>query len=230
MTDSHQTEVLVPALRIALAEDSGLLREGLIRLFDEAGYETVVAVGDADQLLAELEQHPVDLVVLDVRMPPGFRDEGVRAALAIRERWPDRSVLLLSQHVELVYAGELLAGDPSGVGYLLKDRVASLDEFRDAVARLRAGGTVLDPEVVRGLMQRHRDPVERLTSRESEVLGLMAEGKSNPEIGEALVVGAGAVEKHISSIFQKLELTDASAGSRRVLAVLTWLRSAGEAG
>ncbi|WP_241898078.1 MULTISPECIES: response regulator transcription factor [unclassified Leucobacter] len=230
MTDSHQTEVLVPALRIALAEDSGLLREGLIRLFDEAGYETVVAVGDADQLLAELEQHPVDLVVLDVRMPPGFRDEGVRAALAIRERWPDRSVLLLSQHVELVYAGELLAGDPSGVGYLLKDRVASLDEFRDAVARLRTGGTVLDPEVVRGLMQRHRDPVERLTSRESEVLGLMAEGKSNPEIGEALVVGAGAVEKHISSIFQKLELTDASAGSRRVLAVLTWLRSAGEAG
>ncbi len=230
MTDSHQTEVLVPALRIALAEDSGLLREGLIRLFDEAGYETVVAVGDADQLLAELEQHPVDLVVLDVRMPPGFRDEGVRAALAIRERWPDRSVLLLSQHVELVYAGELLAGDPSGVGYLLKDRVASLDEFRDAVARLRAGGTVLDPEVVRGLMQRHRDPVERLTSRESEVLGLMAEGKSNPEIGAALVVGAGAVEKHISSIFQKLELTDAAAGSRRVLAVLTWLRSAGEAG
>lgn len=230
MTDSHQTEVLVPALRIALAEDSGLLREGLIRLFDEAGYETVVAVGDADRLLAELEQHPVDLVVLDVRMPPGFRDEGVRAALAIRERWPDRSVLLLSQHVELVYAGELLAGDPSGVGYLLKDRVASLDEFRDAVARLRAGGTVLDPEVVRGLMQRHRDPVERLTSRESEVLGLMAEGKSNPEIGAALVVGAGAVEKHISSIFQKLELTDAAAGSRRVLAVLTWLRSAGEAG
>ncbi len=229
MTDSHQTEVLVPALRIALAEDSGLLREGLIRLFDEAGYETVVAVGDADQLLAELEQHPVDLVVLDVRMPPGFRDEGVRAALAIRERWPDRSVLLLSQHVELVYAGELLAGDPSGVGYLLKDRVASLDEFRDAVARLRAGGTVLDPEVVRGLMQRHRDPVERLTSREGEVLGLMAEGKSNPEIGAALVVSAGAVEKHISAIFQKLGLTDTASGHRRVLAVLTWLRSAGEA-
>ncbi|GAA1798229.1 response regulator transcription factor [Leucobacter iarius] len=230
MTDSHQTEVLVPALRIALAEDSGLLREGLIRLFDEAGYETVVAVGDADRLLVELEQHPVDLVVLDVRMPPGFRDEGVRAALAIRERWPDRSVLLLSQHVELVYAGELLAGDPSGVGYLLKDRVASLDEFRDAVARLRAGGTVLDPEVVRGLMQRHRDPVERLTAREGEVLGLMAEGRSNPEIGAALVVSAGAVEKHISAIFQKLGLTDAAAGHRRVLAVLTWLRSAGEAG
>ena len=230
MTEPDQTEVLAPALRIALAEDSGLLREGLIRLFDEAGYETVVAVGDAERLLEELERHPVDLVVLDVRMPPGFRDEGVRAALAIRERWPDRSVLLLSQHVELVYAGELLAGDPSGVGYLLKDRVASLDEFRDAVARLRAGGTVLDPEVVRGLMQRHRDPVERLTAREGEVLGLMAEGKSNPEIGAALVVSAGAVEKHISAIFQKLGLTDAAAGHRRVLAVLTWLRSAGEAG
>lgn len=229
MTEAQPTATTVP-LRVALAEDSGLLREGLIRLFDEAGYETVVAVGDADQLLAELEHHPVDLVVLDVRMPPGFRDEGVRAALAIRARWPERSVLLLSQHVELVYAGELLAGDPSGIGYLLKDRVASLDEFRDAVSRLRAGGTVLDPEVVRGLMQRHRDPVERLTAREGEVLGLMAEGKSNPEIGAALVVGAGAVEKHISSIFQKLELTDAAAGSRRVLAVLTWLRSAGETG
>lgn len=212
-------------MRVALAEDSGLLREGLIRLFDEAGYETVVATGDADALLEALEGTEADLAVLDVRMPPGFRDEGVRAALRIRSRWPGMSVLLLSQHVELIYASELLADDPAGVGYLLKDRVASLDEFTDAVRRLRDGGTVLDPEVVRGLMQRHRDPIEQLTARERDVLGLMAEGRSNPEIGAALVIGGGAVEKHISSIFQKLGLVDVSAGHRRVLAVLAWLRS-----
>lgn len=215
---------LSPAIRVALAEDSVLLREGLTRLFDEAGYETVAAVGDAEALFAALAVVDADVVVLDVRMPPGYRDEGVRAAIELRRQNPHRAVLLLSQYVELVYAAELLASGAEGVGYLLKDRVASLDELRDAVERVYRGGTVLDPQVVRELMGRREDPLAALTAREREVLAAMAEGHTNQEIAAALVIGQGAVEKHISSIFQKLALEDAAGGHRRVRAVLTWLQ------
>lgn len=215
-------------IRIALAEDSVLLREGLVRLFDEAGYRTVHAVGDAEALFAALDAEPVDLVVLDVRMPPEYRDEGVRAAIELRRREPGRPVLLLSQYVELVYAAELLASGAEGVGYLLKDRVASLAELEDAVERVTRGGTVLDPQVVRELMGRRGDPLAALTAREREVLGTMAEGHANAEIARALVIGQGAVEKHISSIFQKLALEDTPGGHRRVLAVLAWLQQSGD--
>ncbi|GAA1317835.1 response regulator [Leucobacter albus] len=211
-------------LRVALAEDSVLLREGLIRLFDEAGYDTVLAVGDAELLLAGLDEAAPDLVILDVRMPPTFTDEGVRAAIEIRRRAQRPAVLLLSQYVEVVYAAELLAGGAEGVGYLLKDRVVSLDELEDAVARVSRGGTVLDPHVVRELMSRRSDPISLLTARETEVLAAMAEGRSNQEIAATLVVGQGAVEKHISQIFQKLALDDSQGGHRRVLAVLAWLQ------
>lgn len=211
-------------IRVALAEDSVLLREGLVRLFDEAGYDTVAAVGDAEALFEALSKTPVDVVVLDVRMPPGFRDEGVRAAIELRRQNPNRAVLLLSQYVEVVYAAELLAGGAEGVGYLLKDRVASLDELRDAVERVARGGTVLDPQVVRELMSRRSDPIAQLTARETEVLAGMAEGRTNQEIAQALVVGQGAIEKNISQIFQKLALEDAQGGHRRVLAVLAWLQ------
>lgn len=213
-------------IRVALAEDSVLLREGLIRLFDEAGYETVAAVGDVEALYSALETAEVDLVVLDVRMPPGYRDEGVRAAIELRRRDANRAVLLLSQYVELVYAAELLASGAEGVGYLLKDRVASLDELRDAVERVCRGGTVLDPQVVRELMGRREDPLAALTAREREVLAAMAEGHTNQEIAAMLVIGQGAVEKNISAIFQKLALEDAAGGHRRVRAVLAWLQRA----
>lgn len=217
-------------IRVALAEDSVLLREGLIRLFDEAGYETVAAVGDATALFSALDGRdgvaPVvaDVVILDVRMPPEYRDEGVRAGIELRRRDPRRAVLLLSQYVEVVYAAELLASGAEGVGYLLKDRVASLEELSDAVERVARGGTVLDPQVVRELMSRRSDPISHLTVRETEVLAAMAEGRTNQDIAAALVIGLGAVEKHISSIFQKLALEDASSGHRRVLAVLAWLQ------
>lgn len=213
-------------IRVALAEDSVLLREGLIRLFDEAGYETVAAVGDAEALYGALETVEADLVVLDVRMPPGYRDEGVRAAIELRRRDPNRAVLLLSQYVELVYAAELLASGAEGVGYLLKDRVASLSELQDAVERVHRGGTVLDPQVVRELMGRREDPLAALTTREREVLAAMAEGHTNQEIAAVLVIGQGAVEKNISAIFQKLALEDAAGGHRRVRAVLAWLQRA----
>lgn len=213
-----------PALRLVLAEDSLLLREGLVRLFDEAGFETVAAYGDADSLLAEIEDIAPDLAVLDVRMPPTFRDEGVRAALEIRRRLPTTGILLLSQYVEGTYAHELLAAGEGGMGYLLKDRVASLDELEDAVARVSAGGTVLDPQVVRELLARRVDPVAALTPREREVLELMAEGRTNGGIAERLFIGVGAVEKNVTSIFQKLALEDSGSDHRRVLAVLTWLQ------
>lgn len=220
--------VTSPALRLALAEDSLLLREGLVRLFDDAGFETVHAVADADTLLSALATHPAterpDVVVLDVRMPPSFGDEGVRAALEIRRRWPGVGVLLLSQYVEGVYARELLEGGATGVGYLLKDRVASLDDMRDAIVRVAAGGTVWDPAVVVQLFRRHADPVAALTPREREVLELMAEGLANRGIAERLVIGTGAVEKNITAIFGKLGLEDSGSEHRRVLAVLSWLR------
>jgi len=216
----------VGMVRVVVADDSVLLREGLVRLLGEAGHEVVGAYGDGEELLRALDG-PVadapDLVVLDVRMPPTYRDEGVRAALRLREEHPEIGILLLSQYVEALYARELLGAGAGGVGYLLKDRVASLDELDDAVTRIAAGGTVLDPEVVTHLLGRRRDPVAQLTPRERDVLRLMAEGRSNPAIAAALHIGLGAVEKHITSIFAKLGLEETGSAHRRVLAVLAWL-------
>ncbi|TFB92849.1 response regulator transcription factor [Cryobacterium sp. HLT2-28] len=211
-------------LRLVLAEDSLLLREGLIRLFDEAGFVTVASYGDADALLAEIDALRPDIAVLDVRMPPTFRDEGVRAALELRRRLPSVGILLLSQYVEGTYAHELLAAGEGGMGYLLKDRVASLDDLTDALTRISAGGTVLDPQVVRELLGRRTDPLAALTPRERDVLALMAEGRTNVGIASALVIGVGAVEKNVTSIFQKLQLDDSGSDHRRVLAVLAFLR------
>lgn len=210
-----------------IAEDSVLLREGITRLLVDAGDEVVGGFGEAEALLAALELERPDLVVLDVRMPPTHSDEGVRAALAIRERWPDVAILVLSQYVEERYATELVSGDVRGVGYLLKDRVADVGEFVDAAHRIADGGTVLDPEVVSQLLARarRRDPLETLTPRERTVLSLMAEGRSNVAIAQALVVSDGAVEKHVSNIFLKLDLPPAPEDHRRVLAVLRWLES-----
>lgn len=215
----------MPALRVVVADDSVLLREGLVRVLQEAGVEVVGAFGDADALLAAVPALAPDAVVLDVRMPPTFRDEGVRAAIALRAAHPGVAILLLSQYVEVAYAQELLAAGTGGVGYLLKDRVVSLDEVRDALERVAAGGTVLDPEVVTQLMARRVDPLQSLTAREREVLELMAQGRTNAAIAAALFIGVGAVEKHISSIFGKLALDDAAGDHRRVLAVLAWLQA-----
>jgi DNA-binding NarL/FixJ family response regulator len=211
-------------LRLVIADDSVLLREGLVRLFDEAGFDTVGAYGDADSLLAEVGSLAPDVAVLDVRMPPTFRDEGVRAALTLRAEHPEIGVLLLSQYVEGTYAQELLASGQGGTGYLLKDRIASLVELRDAVTRVADGGTVLDPQVVRELLVRRTDPLASLTPRESEVLQLMAEGRTNAGIAQRLVIGVGAVEKNVTSIFQKLGLEDSGDDHRRVLAVLAFLQ------
>ncbi|WP_088315873.1 response regulator transcription factor [Kineosporia sp. R_H_3] len=212
-------------MRVVLAEDSVLLREGLLRLLGDNGFDVVDAVGDAEAFLRSVETHRPDLVVVDVRMPPTFTDEGVRAALVVRQQYPDIAVLVLSQYVEENYATELVAARSRGVGYLLKDRVADVREFVDALHRVAAGGTALDPEVVTQLLSRsrRRDPLERLTPRETEVLGLMAEGRSNTAIAQALVVTEGAVEKHVSSIFAKLDLPPTEHDHRRVLAVLRWL-------
>ena len=211
-------------LRVAVADDSVLLREGLVRVLVEAGVEVVGSYGDADALLADLDGLNADLLVLDVRMPPTFRDEGVRAAIEARRRQPGVGILLLSQYVEVAYAQELLSSGDGGIGYLLKDRVASLAELRDAIDRIAAKGTVLDPEVVAQLLGRRHDPLASLTPRELEVLGLMAEGRTNAAIAAALVIGTGAVEKNVTAIFQKLGLDDSGTDHRRVLAVLTWLQ------
>ncbi|WP_345379405.1 response regulator transcription factor [Pseudonocardia yuanmonensis] len=213
-------------MRVVLAEDSLLLREGLVRLLDEAGAEMVAAVGDGDALVTAVKEHRPEVAVVDVRMPPTFTDEGLRAALEIRREWPDTAILVLSQYVEESYAADLLAAG-GGVGYLLKDRVSRLAELSDALERVVAGGTVLDPEVVSALLthRRRRDPVESLTPREREVLGLMAEGRTNTAIGRDLVITQGAVEKHISSIFTKLGLAPSGDDHRRVMAVLAWLRA-----
>jgi DNA-binding NarL/FixJ family response regulator len=214
-------------VRVVIAEDSVLLREGLTRLLSEAGFEVVAAVSDAEQLLRRVGADLPEVVVADVRMPPTHRDEGVRAALVIRQRWPQTAVLLLSQYVEERYATELLAGDTRGVGYLLKDRVADVDEFVEALRRVGGGGTALDPEVVTQLLarSRRRHPLQRLTQRERQVLQLMAEGRSNGAIAGQLVVTDGAVEKHVSSIFAKLGLAPTESDHRRVLAVLRYLES-----
>jgi DNA-binding NarL/FixJ family response regulator len=214
--------------RVTVAEDSVLLREGLCRLLAEAGFEVVGAVGDGEDLLRAVAADQPDVVVADVRMPPTHSDEGLRAALVIRSRWPSVAVLVLSQYVEERYATELLAGDTRGVGYLLKDRVADVDSFVEALHRVRGGGTALDPEVVSQLFARARrvGPLARLTPREREVVALMAEGRSNAGIAEALVVSEGAVEKHISGIFGKFALPSAPTDHRRVLAVLRYLEDA----
>jgi DNA-binding NarL/FixJ family response regulator len=211
-------------LRVVVADDSVLLREGLIRLFDEAGFDTVGAFGDADSLLAEIGELAPDVAVLDVRMPPTYRDEGVRAAIRVRSEHPATAVLLLSQYVEGTYAQELLSAGSGSTGYLLKDRIASLDELKDAITRVADGGTVLDPQVVRELLVRRTDPLGALTPRETEVLQLMAEGRTNAGIAQRLVIGVGAVEKNVTSIFQKLGLEDSGDDHRRVLAVLAFLQ------
>ncbi|WP_371598067.1 response regulator [Streptomyces sp. NBC_00564] len=212
-------------LRVVLAEDSVLLREGLVGLLNRFGHEVVAAVGDADTLRDAVSAHAPDLVVTDVRMPPGFQDEGLRAALTLRTADPRLPVLVLSQYVQRAYAAELLdTGDGTGVGYLLKDRVGQVEQFAEAVRRVAEGGTVVDPEVVRQLLRRRRDPLEALTPREREVLGLVAEGKSNGAIARELVVSEAAVGKHIGNILGKLDLPPAQDTHRRVLAVLAYLR------
>ncbi len=212
-------------LRVVLAEDSVLLREGLVRLLEDSGFDVVEAVADAESFLSAVDAQQPDLVVVDVRMPPTFTDEGVRAALVVREQHPRIAVVVLSQYVEENYATDLVAGRTRGVGYLLTDRVAEVGDFGEALRRVAAGGTALDPEVVSQLLSRarRRDPLERLSPRETEVLRLMAEGRSNTAIAAALVVTEGAVEKHVSSIFAKLDLPPAEHDHRRVLAVLRWL-------
>ncbi len=212
------------SLRVMVADDSVLLREGLVRVLGEAGFDVVGSYGDGDSLLSSLEAVAPDLVVLDVRMPPTFRDEGVRAAIAARGLLPSVGILLLSQYVEVAYAQELLSSGRGGIGYLLKDRVASLEELRDALERIASGGTVLDPEVVAQLLGRRHDPLTTLTRREHEVMALIAEGRTNSAIAQQLVIGTGAVEKNVSSIFAKLGLDDSGSDHRRVLAVLAWLQ------
>ena len=212
------------SLRVVVADDSVLLREGLVRVLVEAGHEIVGAYGDAEALLAEAPALAPDVAVLDVRMPPTFRDEGVRAAIRLRSDLPGTGILLLSQYVEVAYAQELLGAGSGGVGYLLKDRVASLAELADAIDRIADGGTVLDPEVVKQLLGRRNDPLTSLTPREGEVLQLMAEGRTNAAIGKALFIGVGAVEKNVTAIFGKLALEDSGTDHRRVLAVIAWLQ------
>jgi DNA-binding NarL/FixJ family response regulator len=212
-------------MRIVIAEDSVLLRAGLMEVLEKFGIEVVAAVQDASELLKAVEEHQPDLAIVDVRMPPTFTDEGIRAALVLRRQWPQLKVLVLSQYVEERYATELLSEQTSGVGYLLKDRVADVRDFVDALQRVAAGGTALDPEVVAQLLIRRRsDPIDRLTRREKEVLALMAEGRSNAGIATALVVSDSAVAKHINNIFAKLDLAESPDNDhRRVLAVLRYL-------
>jgi DNA-binding NarL/FixJ family response regulator len=214
-------------IRTVVADDSVLLRDGIVRLLGDSGFDVVAAVGDADALLDAVTEHAPDLCVVDVRMPPTHTDEGLRAAIEIKRRYPATAVLVLSQYVEERYAGELLTGDVSGVGYLLKDRVIAVDDFLASLRRVAAGGSAVDAEVISQILGRSRrgGELDRLTPREREVLTLMAEGLSNAGIAERLVVSAGAVEKHISNVFMKLGLEPEDGAHRRVLAVLTYLRA-----
>jgi DNA-binding NarL/FixJ family response regulator len=215
-------------IRTVVADDSVLLRDGVVRLLADSGFEVVAAVGDAEALLDAATEHDPDLCIVDVRMPPTHTDEGLRAAIEIKRRNPDVAVLVLSQYVEERYAGELLTGNVSGVGYLLKDRVIDVDDFLASLRRVAAGGSAVDTEVISQILgrSRNRAEIDRLTPREREVLTLMAEGLSNAGIAERLVVSAGAVEKHISNVFMKLGLEPEEGAHRRVLAVLTYLRGA----
>jgi DNA-binding NarL/FixJ family response regulator len=212
-------------VRVVIAEDLALLRDGLTRLLRDNDFEVVDAVSDGDALVhAVAREHP-EIAIVDIRLPPTFRDEGLRAALEVRERHPETAVLVVSQYVEHSYASELLADGRGGVGYLLKDRIMNVDDFVDAVRRVAAGGTAVDPEVVSQLFSRRRaGPLDQLTPREREVLALMAEGRSNAAIAERLVLTVGAVEKHVASILQKLRLPPSESDHRRVLAVLAYLR------
>ena len=213
-------------MRAVIAEDLTLLREGLTRLLRENDCEVLAAVGDGEALVRAVVEHEPDIAIVDIRLPPDFRDEGLRAALRARERVPGTAILIVSQYVEHAYASELLADRGGGVGYLLKDRIMHVTEFVEAARRVAAGGTALDPEVVSQLFSRRREdgPLERLTPREREVLALMAEGRSNAGIAEVLVLSVGAVEKHVQSILGKLDLAQSSSDHRRVLAVLTYLQ------
>jgi len=214
-------------IRVVLAEDGVLLREGLAGLLARFGFEPVAVVGDADALRAAVAEHAPDLVITDIRMPPGFTDEGLRAAVELRRARPGLPVLALSQYVQRSYAADLLdSGDGQGVGYLLKDRVADVAEFVAALRRVAGGGTVVDPQVIRQLVRRRRDPLDALSAREREVLALVAEGHSNAAIARELVVSEAAVGKHIGSILAKLRLPPTDDTNRRVLAVLAYLRGA----
>ena len=212
-------------MRVVIAEDSVLLRDGLARMLSAHGHEVVGSVDDAVGLVQLVEAESPDLVVLDVRMPPTHTDEGIRAALELRARWPELPLLVLSQYVEENYASELLSGDLSGIAYVLKDRVTDVGQFLETVERIAAGGTAIDPEVVSQLLARtrRREPLNDLSPREREVLGLMAEGRTNAAIAAQLVITERAVEKHVKSIFQKLRLPPAETNHRRVLAVLRYL-------
>jgi len=214
-------------VRVAIAEDSVLLREGLARLLGDAGFEVVARCGDADELLLKVNSYSLDAVIVDIRLPPTHKDEGLRAALEIRARHPSVGVLVLSQYIEIGLAMKLLADSADGVGYLLKDRIGDVQEFVGAVRRVADGGSALDPKIVSTLLSRQRpnDPLERLTPREREVLELMATGSSNQGIADRLVITLRAVEKYVSSIFGKLGLPSTGSESRRVLAVLMFLRS-----
>jgi DNA-binding NarL/FixJ family response regulator len=214
-------------MRIIIAEDAAVIRAGLTEILTDRGHDIVAAVGDAVALRAAVAEHKPDFAIVDVRMPPDHTDEGLRAAIAIRRGNPEIGILVFSQYVETRYAADLLSMRSGGVGYLLKDRVANVAEFTDAIARIAAGGTVLDPEVVTGLLaaSRHTDTLGTLTAREHDVLALMAEGRSNSAIAEHLHVSERAVEKHISNIFSKLGLPPSDSDHRRVLAVLAYLRT-----
>jgi DNA-binding NarL/FixJ family response regulator len=212
-------------VRVVIAEDLALLRDGLTRLLRDNGFDVVDAVRDGDALVHAVTRERPDIAIVDIRLPPSFRDEGVRAALELRQRYPETAILVVSQYVELTYATELLSDGRGGVGYLLKDRIMDVRDFVDAVRRVADGGTALDPEVVSQLFSaRKRGPLEQLTPRELEVLGLMAEGRSNTAIAEALVLTVGAVEKHIANILMKLRLPPSESDHRRVLAVLAYLQ------
>jgi DNA-binding NarL/FixJ family response regulator len=212
-------------VRVVIAEDLTLLREGLAALLSECGHEVVATVGDGDALVAAIEEHGPDIALIDVRMPPTQTDEGVRAAVEVRRRHPQTGILILSQYVEERYAADLLEGGARGVGYLLKDRIADVEQFLGAIDRVAGGGTVIDPEVIAQLLVRQQrdNPLDRLTPRETEVLALMAEGHTNASIVERLDISHSAVEKHVRKVFAKLRLNDDDQHHRRVLAVLTYL-------
>jgi DNA-binding NarL/FixJ family response regulator len=215
------------SIRVAIAEDSGILRDGLVQLLADRGFEITAAVGDPQGLAEAVERDCPDVAVIDIRMPPTFTDEGLRAAIELRGRHPGLGILLFSQYIETRYAADLLADDAAGIGYLLKDRVADVSDFVEALVRVASGGTALDPEVVTQLLgaSRRTDSISRLSAREREVLSLMAEGRSNAAIATALVVSEGAVEKHVANIFTKLDLPVSQSDHRRVLAVLRFLDS-----